>query len=378
MATEFIDSFGIYVTNSVSTGASAVSLYERWTGIGDGNHSLSVAAGKGARGNPALWIPFGGAIYKTLSHQQTYTVGFTLNMSSNAGVGGGDLIQLQNTAQILCSLMVNADGSVLVYANNTTSLVVCTLAAGFILANTNCFIELKSTISGTSNVNVAGTVNIYNAAGALLATATGNVNTGLSTNSLATLTGLFGMNVVPAFAAVYNRVGLLAGCTTNGQAYISDLYINTSAGTVNTGFLGPVIIDPYPLPASDGGTLQWTPLSGAVHFSQINELPSDGDTSYNAAPSAGLTDAYGWEVVTAFSGSVHTVQISYCARSTDEGPCAIKSCIGPTGALAQSPAFPLPGNYNYWHFAFDLDPTTGLPWTVAGFNANQKGVTRSS
>lgn len=373
--TEFIDSFGIYVTSSA--GASQRSLYKRWNGIGIGSGSLAVVPATGHRGNPALFIPFGGAIYKTLSHQQTFTVGFRLNMSSVAGVGGGDLIQFQNVDRIMCTLKVNADGSILVYANNDVSKVICTTGVA-IIANTDCYLELQSTISGTSNVNVSGHVKVYDATDTLVANASGNVNTGVSTNALATLTGLFGMDVVPFFAAVYNRIGLLAGCVTNGQSYISDFYLNTSAGTTNLGFLGPVAIDAYPLPNGDGATLGWTPKSGGVHYTQINELPSDEGTTYVEAASAPLTDTYNWQDIASFVGTVKTVQVSFDGYSTDEGFCAVQSVVGNTGSEAQSDPLALPGSYLYRHYAFDLDPATGLAWTWPTFNAKQFGVLRSS
>ena len=371
--TEFIDSLQIYVNDSGGSGPSQVSLYKRWTGIGLGTPTLAVKAGVGPRGDEALFIPFGGAIYKTLSHQQTYTIGFHVNMSCLVGVGNADLIQIMNVTQILCSLMVNPDGSILVYANNDQSRVVCTCPAGTLQANTWQFLELQSTISGTTSVVVTGEVHVDN-----VVVGTGSASTGLSTNDLQTLTGLFGINVVPFFAAVYNRVGILAGCNVNGQAYIADLYINTSQGTVNTGFLGPVEIDAYPLPNGDGSTLQWTPLSGSTHYVEINELPSNNGATYNYAASAPLTDTFTWEPVLSFTGTVKTVQISYDCESTDEGFCAIESCIGSDGSQAQSNPFPLPNLFNYWHYAFDLDPTTGLPWTISNFNSRQKGITRSS
>lgn len=374
--TEFVDSFGIYVPTSVSFSASQVSLLKRWNGIGTGSGTLGVVTAAGARGNPALIVPFGGFICKTLSHQATYTWGATINMSSVAGVGGADLVQFKNVDTTMCSLLIRADGSILVYAANNTSLV-CLSTAVVIPANTNCYIEFQSTISGTSNINVAATVKVWDSSNNLLLTSTGNTNTGLSTNSLTTLTGIFGVSVTPFLAAVYNRIVLLSGGNTNGQCYFSDMYLNTSAGTTNTGFLGPVQIGPI-LPNGDGPTLNWTPNSGSVHYTRINELPSDEGTTYNFTSTIPATDTFDWEDIASFSGTVKTVQISYDAYSTDEGNCAIESVIGNTGSEQQSTPFPLAANYNYWHYAFDIDPATSLPWTRANFNAKRFGIRRSS
>src|ERR1035437_9901743 len=154
---EYAESFGIYelaVLGMPATfGPSQVSLLTRWNAVGNGSTQSGVLANKGTRGTPALYLPFGAAIAKTFSRQATYTVGFRLNMGCAAGVGNGTvpLIELGAVPSPfpLASLLVKADGSILVFGNDNLATVICTAPVA-IVANTDCYLEFSATISGTT------------------------------------------------------------------------------------------------------------------------------------------------------------------------------------------------------------------------------------
>lgn len=371
--TEFVDSFGIYVPVAGGMyGPSQVSLLGRWNGIGSGSTTLGINPTGGVRGNPVLSVPFGGVIYKTVSHQPTYTVGFNVNLSSAVGTGGGDLFQLLNNGTIMCTMRVNVDGSIVVYAFNsqsswtilTTGILLNPLIDNYVEMQATCTVYSGNLLRMFAQVWVNGVSQGSN-----------TIDTTVQVTSLVTQTGIFGNNPVPQSPAVFNRIGLFSGVQTNGIALYSDFYMNNATGSTNTGTFGIVEIDAYPLPNGDGGVLQWTPLGGSgAHYSEINTLPANGDLNYVFSATPGNRDSYNWQDIVSFSGTIKSVQLSYSARSTDEGLRSFQSTIGNTGTEQQGTEFGLPNDYIYFHQAFDLDPATALPWTRVGFNAKQFGI----
>jgi hypothetical protein len=325
----------------------------------------------GIRGNSVLFVPVGGSIYKTVSHQSEYTVGFNVNLSSSLGVGAGDLFKFLNNSTIMCSLKVNSDGSMVVYAFNNPGSVV--LTTGVLLnANQDNYIELQAICSVYSTNKLRMFAELW-VNGVSQGSAT--LDTSVLVTSLITQTGIFGTNPTPQSPAVFNRIGFFSGTVTSGQALFSDTYLNNAQGTTNTDTFGIVEVDAYPLPDGDGGVLQWTPLGGfGTHFSQINVLPAPGLSSYVSSSTPGQRDSYTWQDIVSFSGTVKTVQLSYSAKATAEGLRTFQSTIGNTGSEEQGTEVGLPGDFVYSHQCFDIDPATSLPWTRVGFNAKQFGI----
>lgn len=369
--TEIVDSFGLYVLTSVSPGASQNSLVTFWNAIGPGGFTMGVQAGAGARGNPALFLPFGAAICKTVSHQPTYTLGLRVSMSCVAGVGGGSsFIQLCNCAQPLCSLKIDSDGSVLVYGNNLLGTVIFTAPAGTFAAATQTYVEITATVTADHLGDMSVTAEAF-----VNAVSIGSGTTAIGRN----------ISTLKSQTATFNQIFISSGVATNGQAFVSDLYLNNGLGPTNTGrlsLLPPNAIAPYVIvepiePNADTSPLNWTPKTPGPHFSQINEIPADGDASYNFAPAtpAGTIDNYRWQPIPSFAGTVQSVQLRYQARSTAPGPASYRSTVGPLGTEATGQKASLCSSYNYQgQQTFDLNPATGLPWTQPEFNAKAFGV----
>ena len=365
--TEFTDSFEIYANinpNPVLPPRpvdSQLTLITRYNSIGQGNLGMGTQASPS--GPIALYLPFGAAIFKTVSHQSKYTLGFRLNITNLSGVGGSSLIDFSNSHQQLASFQINTDGSVLMFGHGVSSTVICQDATpSIVTASTDCYIELVVVATDTgTDINVAGQIWVDN-----VMVASGNTNIGVNKNALVSQ------------LADFNCITLLSGVVSNGQAYIWDMYLTNGSGTTNTGRLGssiaPYGITAQPiLPNSDSATIQFTPLSGSVHYTEVNELPADGDTSYNGSITSGDVDSLGWQPIPTFTGTVKSVQLSLDSRSTEEGSSIVKANIGAAGAEEKSVEFGLCCSFNYQHQAFDLDPATGLAWTQTNFNAKLFG-----
>lgn len=73
-------------------------------------------------------------------------------------------------------------------------------------------------------------------------------------------------------------------------------------------------------PTSDGAYTQWTPKSGAVHYTQVNETPCNGTISYNSTNTVGARDSYGIYI----SGIPNGAKIT----QIDITPCASKNANG--------------------------------------------------
>jgi hypothetical protein len=356
-----VDSFGGYVLAIAGMPAtfppSQVSLMTYWNAIGTGNPQVGVLANSGSHGNPALSLPFGGQIARTVTHQSQYTVGMTLSIQSLAGVGGATpLIDLVQTGTILASLRVDTDGSIFVYGNNTPGGAPIFTTPIEISAGVLCYLEFQAAIAAEgSDIRLTATVRVNG-----VQVGTGN--------------GLIGRNVdsVPA-GATFNQIYLNSGVQTNGGALISDFYMNNGQGPTNTGFLAGTTSPWLRIDAlvadADSSPLQWTPLSGMVHFTEINELPATGDASYNASTAAATIDAYKWQPIPSFIGTVQTIQLKWSGRSTDEGTVLFVGGIGPLGVEAQTAKYGLCDSYFYRSQCFDLNPATGLPWLQSEYNA---------
>jgi hypothetical protein len=115
----------------------------------------------------------------------------------------------------------------------------------------------------------------------------------------------------------------------------------------------------------------WTPLS-APNWSQVNENPPNGDTSYVSATASGTRDSYAFPGTVTGANPLVTVVNCY-AENADAGAVNIQG-------LAYSSSYGLgdsklaPSVYGTMQFPIFRNPATSAAWTTAGVNAAQFGV----
>ncbi len=164
--------------------------------------------------------------------------------------------------------------------------------------------------------------------------------------------------------------------TLGGGSQFDDVYFADSV-------LGDPHVDSL-YPSSDGTHLDWTPDTGSVHYSRVNEAQLDDNHSYvHDAGTAGHKDSYGFQDLPYAAGTIYTAQLNLAADQK-ENPAgvhhAIKALVRQAGTdhlsstLLNFHGDPwLTQDYYFYRWLLDQDPT-GSDWTVATVNADEYGI----
>jgi hypothetical protein len=220
------------------------------------------------------------SIGKTLAHSSRWVCGHRYRYTST-GLGNSAIYQLFNNSFVLFSLQQNADGTLAIFAGNITPGNGTTLGVTnrSLFANIRYYAEWDVTLSGSSPIICTAELRINGHV-----EASGSGSTTVATSQL--LSGNPDANL-HVFAAATGGLGT--------GSWIKDLYIKNEAG-----YEGDVRIVPI-YPAGDGGTLQWTPNSGTVHFDRVNTHPVDV-TKFLKTATPGNIDLWTFDTLPAFSG----------------------------------------------------------------------------
>ncbi len=153
----------------------------------------------------------------------------------------------------------------------------------------------------------------------------------------------------------------------------SDFYIiDMDDGIAPTNFISPTgDLDVSPLfPDANGITNSWAPLS-APNFSQVNEHPPDGDTSYVSSPTPGAIDLYHFPADTSIipAGSViYGVQENIFAKKDDPaGSRNITTIIHIASSglnYTGIGAIALGNDYQYYYECLSKNYATGNPFQL--------------
>lgn len=160
--------------------------------------------------------------------------------------------------------------------------------------------------------------------------------------------------------------------------YVDDIYI-TNGGIAFTDV--KVETD---LPNNEGAVLQWTPSSGTLHFTQVDEASPDGDTTFNTATAAGNIDTYKFSTLETASGTVHGLTIDADmlndAFDVTTAAAVIRESSVNYLATAQRIGTPLAAvpEYRGLIFGYLTNPATGNRFTISEINADEFGIDRVS
>lgn len=287
----------------------------------------------GRNGSCAKATPAFPNIKKTFDNQATWTVGFAFqrpNAATDKIVG-----LLDGTTE---QLVLNYDATLYRLEIKRGSTVLAATASGSLLAGVWYYLEFNATIhntAGSYELRVNGETKLSGI----------NQNTRNGTNNYA------------------NAIWMLG----SQYSWIDDWYVCDG-----TEFLGDIkVVNVRPVAA--GFYTQWTPSAGQ-NWQNVDEVPANDDTDYNATDVADNIDTYNLQDVT-LTGSVKGALLSLRVRKDDAGTRTV-AAVCRSAATDYLGASVNPSN-SYAYLATQLyptDPATGLPWTVSGLNAAEFGV----
>lgn len=346
MALRFIDSAAHY-----GTSVSGV-LQRKWTNVNAVGPSLT--GGRRSNG-PCLVCNGGGYLWKTLTHQNRYILGaafknqnFTLGVASNQEV------------------------IAYIRPNNDATLSICCATSGQSLANSALAVADPNSWH-YYEIDVA-----LGASGTLVTcTATVWVD-GYEFVSCAGTTSLpYGALIDGQPTA--NQVGMTLGVTTFQDFYAIDgssTDVNGHSST-NTAALGDVEIDAL-FPDADV-TTQWGSFGGdGTHaYTCVDDQPGpDDDTSYVYTTATGSSEAFNYQPISTFTGTIIGAQYLACVKKTAEGVRVIALTVG--GSNVKTIEYQGTSNFlsdYYTYFIAPLDTDNGTAWTPAVFNGEVFGIT---
>lgn len=126
------------------------------------------------------------------------------------------------------------------------------------------------------------------------------------------------------------------------------------------------------VPTGVGSSAQWTPSAGP-NWETVDEIPQDGDTTYNASSTAGHKDLLAAASVS-IAGSVHCVVPGLVAKATGVGLTEVRTRIksgtteAPGATVALGTVHSPIGNDVH-----TTDPATGVAWAAAAADAIELG-----
>ena len=150
---------------------------------------------------------------------------------------------------------------------------------------------------------------------------------------------------------------------------VDDFSCWDGGGALNNDFIGDVKVYTR-MPDADGPVQEWAPASGSDGFAMIDNVPPLDATEYLEAEvvTGGSRSEFGVADFPAEVVSVRGVMLATRAWKTDAGDATLGVGVtsGPSEVvetphnLSQAPV--------WYSDVFEVDPDTGVPWTLAGIN----------
>lgn len=150
--------------------------------------------------------------------------------------------------------------------------------------------------------------------------------------------------------------------------YLDDLVAWDTSGSLNNDFVGDVKVF-TDLPNADTADVDWTPLTGSDRYAMIDEVPADGDTSYDESTTAGDKMGVTFPALDAAVAQVLGVILVTKTKKTDAGACTLQVSIDSGGSQDAGAANPITTAYTYRFDVFETDPDTAAPWVPAAAGA---------
>jgi hypothetical protein len=158
---------------------------------------------------------------------------------------------------------------------------------------------------------------------------------------------------------------------------VSDYVIWDAAGAYNNDFLGDVRCRTF-FPAADGPEQDWAPTGAATNWEAVDAVPYN-DAIYSASDAVAEKVNFSKAALPINTAYIAGVQLFAAVNKSDAGTCEVTPQLyGDDGTVANgSPISPGTGTAQYFS-QFDVNPTTGAPFTRAEFDAALFGLERTA
>jgi len=279
---------------------------------------------------------------KPLTTNASMVVGFGFRLSA---LQNGKIIALYDSTQQGMNVRITSAGELSVYRDNTS---LATTSGLGLAINTWYYIEFKvlcNSSTGTYELRVDGTMKL-NAS---------------STNT-------------KAGSHDYHNIVQMTGMSS-GTCRRDDMYILDGSGSANNDFLGKRRVVGL-FPTSDLTSYQdFTCSSGSDHYALVDENPVNDDTDYVEDATTGHKDLWNHSALSGTGTSIAGIQINTMVRETDATSVGLYTLIksGTTENTGTSEVIASATYRNLGRIS-EMDPDTGVAWTVAGLNAAKFGV----
>jgi hypothetical protein len=152
-----------------------------------------------------------------------------------------------------------------------------------------------------------------------------------------------------------------------------DMYANDTTGAVNNDYMGDVrIFVDRPATATNIG---WVANGAGNNILCVSENTPDGDTTYLSSNTTGVIDLYTLTAPPSGLGTVKAVQSNIVARKDDGITRQICPVLGDgVHANVAGTVVSIGNNYVDYLQSFDINPLTGLAWTVGDLSTLRLGV----
>lgn len=355
----FADSADHYDRQSPGNPPDFIS--KKWT-QNFGNGSNSTPNGRNGRG---IDLGTAGGVGKTVGYTDKCCVGWAVNFNGNQGFDSNPLYTWSSAnTNPLGVLRMVSDGTLSLYAGNSLNLIVNSGTAGFTLkGQVFYYFEVKSQVFAGGMGDMSITMTLY-VNGTLIMTGSGDVgfNESQTINKIAE-----------------GNYHLFQGAAHSSNTIIDDVYIcDLHGGGIISDHLGDVAIGVV-FPASDA-TAQWAAVGGSTstNFDHVNA--TFPETNINAGiyikdNTMGDVSNWNWQHIAPFTGQLLGVHYGLYSQKDGESTRSIQQS---TQGTPNGPIIYPSDEGRYDFFGMDADPSTGIQWTQAGFNASTFGVTLNS
>ncbi len=314
--------------------------------------SPTIQAAGGRRASQCIRLPAATATITTAITPSGTTAVVGIAFKVNA-LAAGELLTIMDGATAQMCVCLKADGALEVRRGTVAGTVLGTSSsAGIISTGTYYFLELLALISttvGTATVRLNGT----------------NV-TGLV---------LTGLNNAGSGVGQWTNLKLIGNASISELDY-DDCYLCDGSGSapLNT-FLGDIRVD-VRMPTADGATAEWTPSTGSDNYAMVDEIPPDGDTTYNSTTVVDNIDTFTVEDAPVVGATILAVQQCTYVKKSDSGTTTIAAVVRSGGTDYDQDNYNPTTSYAFAVQAIPEDPDTSAAWVEADFNAAEFGYKR--